>query len=137
MYVYVHVHAILCICVHIYAHLYMCIYVHMTYICVHVYSFIYKTHCIYVRIWHIYMYMYIPWSTKHIAWVMDYDYGYGSNSTILYFILEILSKKCALINITTFKNVSSKMQLPKNCTSLLKPWVTYIFTAVTITLSTT
>ena len=25
---------------------------------------------------------------------MDYDYGYGSNSTILYFILEILSKKC-------------------------------------------
>ena len=38
--------------------------------------------------------MYIPLSTKHIAWVMDYDYGYGSNSTILYFILEILSKKC-------------------------------------------
>ena len=25
---------------------------------------------------------------------MDYDYGYGFNSTILYFMSEILSNKC-------------------------------------------
>ena len=68
MYVYVRVHAFLCICVHIYAHLH-------------------------IHIWHIYMYMYILWSAKHIARVMDYDYGYGFNSTILYFMSEILSNK--------------------------------------------